>query len=411
MAKFPRYRNVARFMSRVALGLIGAAAIADGTGCSSNPEPPGQATSSQGAPSPAPSEVSLSAAQVLNSTSAVLVCGQIPKGYDDGLSPTRSEWYVPHAMTRRLQLFPEFARQAGLDVVTSCAEARRFVAAYIAYRQLHPGFDANMPPDPLPVEYPPPPPDEELEPIPLAAKPVLPTGPEGIVPDILNGTPLGDAPVVQIVDYAANGGLCTGTYIAKNWVVTAAHCMDYPMGTTQNPTPTTPKYASYTFTNFNSSGNVLNTYTCPKVLEIIDGNYMGFNNPSVADNDFAVLYISPTCDNLLPVQTDGTPAIATMAVSLNALGQSNDDAWGVAAQGAVTSQLQVVNMSLFQQSNAPRPYPDMITVPNKFTATIPANNANGTPYTGPYFCHGDWAARSSAARRSWGGKGSHFLWK
>jgi hypothetical protein len=171
-----------------------------------------------------------------------IICGSFPSTDEFGNATEQPEYYRLTSINRTLRTFPDFASSIGMKSVRSCDQARAFTRAYDDYFQAHPYFDSAMTFDPK-VEL-----------------PVLPPGPATvIVPKVFNGTPMGPHtpdlfPVVRITpllpagakwlnDAAIPGagrttgvGSCTGTFIAKNFILTAAHCFEavalqYPEGT------------------------------------------------------------------------------------------------------------------------------------------------------------------------------------
>jgi hypothetical protein len=174
-----------------------------------------------------------------------IICGSYPSTDELGTAIRRPEYYRLTSMNRTLQAFPEFASSIGMKSVRSCDDARAFVGAYDDYSEAHPYFDKAMTFDPK-VEI-----------------PTLPSDPPTvIVPKIFNGSPTGPTtadlfPVVHITGLLPAGAKlfndagipgagqttgvvgCSGTFIAKNFILTAAHCFEtialqYPQGTPAN---------------------------------------------------------------------------------------------------------------------------------------------------------------------------------
>ena len=232
----------------------------------------------------------------------IVVCGTLPpRVQSDGTTRTPREWYSLTAINGTLKNFPRFAQFAGVETVSDCAGARDAIGAYEAYRVDHPGFDDNKHIED--VNRPTagaPPPDSTLV-------PKLGFGP---------GVAAGDlAPVVllQYVDPIATTdpsnptiANCTGSFIAKNWIVTAAHCLDvidtsnldanFRKGALLNPgTTIVSAWVDYQVTLFNSAGNPAST-TPYVALQYADPNYMGYYVAKSNDHDIALLYISDADD-------------------------------------------------------------------------------------------------------------------
>lgn len=152
-----------------------------------------------------------------------VVCGVVARG--DEVEP---ELYMLSAMNNKLSLYPDFAAAIGMDSVSDCESARAFYDAYAGYAAEHPDFDAQQPLDPTPVKLPssPPPPasDEPYE-----------------TDKIFSGNPgmtrhevahlsfrfsVSSSP--DLVKFSGKLVHCSGTFISKNWILTAAHCVTPP---------------------------------------------------------------------------------------------------------------------------------------------------------------------------------------
>jgi hypothetical protein len=134
------------------------------------------------------------------------------------------EMYVVYAMNHKLRAFPEFAAAIGMDLVSDCASARRFLAGYDEYASSHPLFDADEPLAQMPV-----------------ARPLAPdtsATDDAEVQKVYGGDFVANNPVVRIRirvpstvhpgwQWPIEGGQisCSGTFINKNWILTAAHCI------------------------------------------------------------------------------------------------------------------------------------------------------------------------------------------
>jgi hypothetical protein len=151
---------------------------------------------------------------------ASIVCGT---GTDAGSHAL--ELYVLAAMNHKLRHHPDFATAVGADVISDCDGARAFTSKYAEYSKEHPGFDADEPLGTVPDGESPLPEDDNV-----------PTETH----KILNGTLVADHAVVQIAYQLPTTGhpswgnllgrkrYCSASFINKNWLLTAAHCIHYP---------------------------------------------------------------------------------------------------------------------------------------------------------------------------------------
>jgi hypothetical protein len=232
----PSSTSVRRLRSHASvLGLACAASV----GCSG---PTGDPTSNDARPSPAAVLDPLAAG-------ASIVCGvrQI-----DGRMPT-IEMYMVYTMNHKLRRYPELASSIGVDLVSDCESARRYVRGYLEYARGNPGFDADEPTPPSPPDRPLPDPEEVA-----ASEPE----PEEIE-KVFDGEFVANNAVVQIrmripttmhrdwgVPLTGVTQVCTGTFINKNWILTAAHCLTwgaiYPcLKDGRPPLACTPQWDNY----------------------------------------------------------------------------------------------------------------------------------------------------------------------
>jgi hypothetical protein len=148
--------------------------------------------------------------------------------------------FVVSALNHKLAQYPDFAAFAGLDTVSECDGANHFMEAYREYEREHPSFDADEPLGDSPDVEPPPPPiepvgDSEISKIagvtgPSVNYPVVQLTYQTCKP--VNGKPscsqADSSWIVRGNDYRNWHESCSGTFIAKNWILTAAHCMIFP---------------------------------------------------------------------------------------------------------------------------------------------------------------------------------------
>jgi hypothetical protein len=280
--------------------------------------------------------------------------------------------YVLPAINNKLRHYPEFAKALGMvpGSVTDCATARTWYDGYVKYSNANHRFDVDEPVD---VRRTPPP-------APLMHPPVV-NGPSSTaeVPKIYNGTiganpvPFGGFfPVVNlkipkdlVLEKNVNavrfefqkpglglsgspGSQCTGTFIAKHWITTAAHCilpraawteMDYDGGTGLPDVGAVAwlGYYGYTIQWSDTAGNVIYSLGSGNpmsdvqinLLQIPDPDYPGMNPqmgyPEVRTHDFALLYVPQDFDGALPPDA----ATSSWAVSL----VDPDPSWNLTVWG------------------------------------------------------------------------------
>ncbi len=137
------------------------------------------------------------------------------------------ELYMLSAMNNKLRAYPEFAAALGMDEVSDCDSARAFYEGLESYSKDHPGFDGDQPLDPTPVELPALPPDSDEESkIFNGVEPVGATNRPPVVrlDFVFSNTDPGKPPHPR----AGKELHCSGTFISKNWILTAAHCVSAP---------------------------------------------------------------------------------------------------------------------------------------------------------------------------------------
>jgi len=300
--------------------------------------------------------------ETISEESDAVVCGTFQ--VDDGYGPTDTpEWYHLVALNSKLKHFPEFAAFFGSNRVTDCEGARSFIKAQSEYRRLHPAFDENEVRE-FPDDRVPPPSDRTLP----------------SVPKILGGTKGPFLPVVQV--RSPSGRPCSGTVIAKNWIVTAAHCL-YP-----GPDPTkikVHKWYKYRVDWADPNGDLGGFFAEGlNVLQYADPAYQG-DFPGTEEPvffDAGLLQILDDQDGFLPINGSPMPPGLGpyMRISLRGFSTQGASFWGY---GHFPNFNALESLQL-------APYNPVSQQPGgRLLAHVPATNPDGTPFTGPYFCRGD----------------------
>jgi hypothetical protein len=255
-----------------------------------------------------------------SSTVELLLCQEYTLTNPDGTQYQEHERYVLPAINRKLQLYPELAEWVGFNQVSTCEGGRAFLRGFREFSEAHPGFDDNEdyePPAVDPGPYPGPPPTLEE-------------------PKLLNAAATFNYPIVRLANN--RGSTCTGVFIAKNWILTAAHCMAY-QSTTTPKVKTQPLSGYYPYRMDRPDSRAA---TLGKIYAVskIDGHLLQYPHPSwmgwdpsrpVAEAprwDLGLLYVDGwQYDAILPPSPSNS-AIRIAARSMSATETLNFSGWG-----------------------------------------------------------------------------------
>ena len=138
---------------------------------------------------------------------------------------------------------------------------------------------------------------------------------------ILGGTPAMPGQYPSVVVIEAGGGLCTGTLVAKEWVLTAAHCISPQV----LRVPSQQAVTQSVKVHFNTVNLRANAGTVVAAADTIP-NPM-FNPSAVGSSDVGLIKLSAPVTDIAPVRVNFDTANAPVGISVTMVG------FGVTGQG------------------------------------------------------------------------------